>query len=330
MMIPESTQEAILRHLEGESREEDDRLILSFLEESEENKKFFFDIKAIWAADRVLTSDSLDSDYEAMLSRLNARIDAEQEEKPARPRRFFTKCLCIAASFAALVALTVFLVSDRSPLFNSKPVYATHINDTGDVESLVLPDGTEVWLVAGSKLEYLMSEKNKERNLILSGEGFFEVAKDSIRPFILQANNISVVALGTAFNVRAFPGSNYSEILLEEGSVVLKNSDGGNLVRLKPNQRATVRNTDNDIVISEMFASNFITSKYHMIMLNDVTEDQIVAHLEEHFGVKVSVSGRPSRKKYNISYRKKNTLEEVLEMLDFMTEKKWTAGHEQQ
>lgn len=326
MMIPESIQEAILRHLEGESREEDDRLILSFLEESEENKQFFFDIKAIWAADRVLNSESLDSDYEAMLSRLNARIDAEQEDKPARPKHFFTKCLSIAASVAALLALAVFMFNDKSSLFSSKPVYVTHINQTGDIESVVMPDGTGVWLVAGSKLEYLMGENLKERDIILSGEGYFEVAKDSLRPFTLHANNISVVALGTSFNVRALPGSDYSEILLEEGSVVLKNSDGNNLVRLRPNQKATVRNTDNDIVISDMFASNFITTKYHMILLNDVTEEEIKKHLEEHFGVKINVSGKQSRKKYNISYRKTNTLGEVLEMLDFMTEKKWTAS----
>lgn len=326
-MVPESTQKAILRHLEGTSQPEDDALILSFIEKSEENKRIFFDFKAIWTADKVLASDSLQTDFEQMLSRLNARIDAEQETETRRTRRNWTRILGMAASLAALLALAIGLIHYKSQTSGDRTVYVTHVNQSGDTESLVMPDGTRVWLVAGSKIDYAIAEDYPERKVILSGEGFFNVAKDTIRPFTIHAEKFSVVALGTSFNVRAMPSSEYSEVLLNEGSVVLKNAEGNSLVRLKPNQKATVRNTDNDIEITDMYASSFITGKYNLILLDDMDEEQIRKHLEARFGVTIRVEGNPSHRKYNISYRKTNTLEEVLEMLDFMTEKKWTADY---
>lgn len=88
----------------------------------------------------------------------------------------------------------------------------------GQRAELTLPDGTKVWLNAGSKLSY-PSFFEKERKVFLSGEGFFDVAKNEKVPFIVSTGTIDVKALGTQFNVFCYPGSDYIGVYLQQGSV---------------------------------------------------------------------------------------------------------------
>ncbi|WP_347394515.1 FecR family protein, partial [Parabacteroides leei] len=88
----------------------------------------------------------------------------------------------------------------------------------GQRAELTLPDGTKVWLNAGSKLSY-PSFFEKERKVFLSGEGFFDVSKNKKVPFIVSTRTMDVKALGTQFNVFCYPESNYTGVYLQEGSV---------------------------------------------------------------------------------------------------------------
>lgn len=88
----------------------------------------------------------------------------------------------------------------------------------GQRAELTLPDGTKVWLNAGSTLSY-PSVFQKERKVSLSGEGFFEVARNEQVPFIVSTGTIDVKVLGTKFNVFCYPGSDFASVYLQEGSV---------------------------------------------------------------------------------------------------------------
>lgn len=89
---------------------------------------------------------------------------------------------------------------------------------TGQRAELTLPDGTKVWLNAGSRLSY-PSFFERERKVFLSGEGFFDVAKNENVPFIVSTKTIDVKALGTQFNVFSYPESDYTGVYLQEGKV---------------------------------------------------------------------------------------------------------------
>lgn len=88
----------------------------------------------------------------------------------------------------------------------------------GQRAELLLPDGTKVWLNAGSRLSY-PSFFGKERKVFLSGEGFFEVAKNEKVPFIVSTHTLDIRALGTRFNVFSYPGSDYTGVYLQQGKV---------------------------------------------------------------------------------------------------------------
>lgn len=88
----------------------------------------------------------------------------------------------------------------------------------GQRAELTLPDGTKVWLNAGSKLSY-PSVFSGERRVFLSGEGFFEVAKNERCPFVVSTRTIDIKAIGTRFNVFSYPDGDYTGVYLQEGKV---------------------------------------------------------------------------------------------------------------
>jgi ferric-dicitrate binding protein FerR (iron transport regulator) len=107
----------------------------------------------------------------------------------------------------------------------------------------ILPDSSVVWLNAGSHIRYDNNFVQKNRDVYLDGEGFFSVKHDAEHPFIVHAANITVRALGTKFNVQAYPDENRIEATLISGKVLVK-IDGKpdqNII-LMPNEKLTVTN----------------------------------------------------------------------------------------
>ena len=108
--------------------------------------------------------------------------------------------------------------------------------DNGQRASVVLPDGTKVWLNSHTKLNYKSDYGVKERSVSLSGEAYFEVSKDTLRRFLVNAGDMEVEALGTAFNVKAYEEDDEVVTTLFEGSV--RTAVGKEFVILSPDESA--------------------------------------------------------------------------------------------
>ena len=134
----------------------------------------------------------------------------------------WTRRIGYAAAILILVVstsiLTYWYAQPEQTEFLSENVMNTVYAPAGQRAQLVLQDGTEVWLNAGSRLDY-PSAFAEERRVYLTGEGFFKVAKDKTRPFVVSTQTIDIKALGTEFNVLSYPKSKYAEVSLQEGSV---------------------------------------------------------------------------------------------------------------
>ncbi len=158
--------------------------------------------------------------------------------------------------FLASAAIMVSLISWF--LFNKTS--STAINDTanssnlsnkiiatpsGNRTKMVLPDGTQVWLNAESKLEYNPGYAKTNRDVTLSGEAYFDVVKNVDMPFIINTKKIHIKVTGTAFNVKAYPGEKVSETSLIRGRVeVTVNARPDDKYVLKPNQKLVIRDEE--------------------------------------------------------------------------------------
>ena len=113
--------------------------------------------------------------------------------------------------------------------------YNTLTVPAGGQYKIVLPDGTRVWLNAASSLKYPVTFTGSKRSVELTGEGYFEVAKDASHPFEVRALGSVVQVLGTHFNVNAYSNEPALRVVLAEGSVKLNES-----TLLKPGEQASI------------------------------------------------------------------------------------------
>lgn len=153
------------------------------------------------------------------------------------------------------------------------------------IEFVTLEDGSRISLRPNSSLfEIALSET--KRSYKIEGEGFFEVSKDADRPFSVQANNGTITVLGTQFNVSTW--GNETLVFLEEGSVRLDDDKNNSLI-LIPGEKAVISDSD----ISKAIAANIDESKDWLnneIIVNSTPLTQVVAELEHHYGITVSLA----------------------------------------
>lgn len=130
--------------------------------------------------------------------------------------------LRVAASIAALVLVTGVLVYLRLNSRNNSRAIAwkTIRNEGMGVQKITLPEGTVVWLNSRSSVSYpLAFLQQPQREIRLSGEAYFEVAGNAAHPFVVHADSLYTTVLGTAFTVKAWPGTNHIQVALLSGCV---------------------------------------------------------------------------------------------------------------
>ncbi|MBV4359252.1 FecR family protein [Pinibacter aurantiacus] len=153
-------------------------------------------------------------------------------------------------------------------------VYNTMSTPNGRQYQLVLPDGSKVWLNAASSITYPTAFKGKERNVTITGEAYFEIAKDHTKPFHVKVNDMDVQVLGTRFNINSYGDESQINTTLLDGGV--KVSRNQQVCVLKPGQQASMDNSELKVV-------------------NNVNLDQVMAWKNglfdfEHAGLKSVVS----------------------------------------
>lgn len=302
----------ISRYLRGDSTEEEIKALYSWLSESEENRQLFAGLSANISLHKNATDIDVDNQKEKMLSRLNARIDASEEKK--RRTSFFVWASGIAA--AAVVVLGLFLSRPaKSPA--SEDIILC--NNTEATHLYNLPDGSKVCLMPGTTISYNVSGAT-ERHIRLDGNGFFAIAKDSLRPMTVMTKDVNLRVLGTTFTVKSKQGYQDTEIVLETGSVRLTTPSGAPLVCLSPDQKAVFRSTTSDITIEPIAATPYVVSKYSIVSLTNATVVDIIEAIEKTFKVKVSIADSPDNKRYDFNFLKSDTPADVVKVLQLLTE----------
>lgn len=134
----------------------------------------------------------------------------------------------------------------------------------GKISNVLLPDGTKISLNAGSQLLFPQAFTGNERKVFLTGEAYFEVAKNKDKPFVVCTNSINVKVTGTTFNLRDHASDNETEVVLVEGEVSLKENKVfgflGKETKLRPNQRAVYDKQDKEVVVETNVDAGYYTS----------------------------------------------------------------------
>lgn len=166
--------------------------------------------------------------------------------------------------------------------------YNTLANPRGSrMIDMQLSDGSHVWLNAGSSITYPVSFIGSERKVELKGEGYFEVAKDAARQFIVTANGVSTVVLGTHFNIHAYEGQ--AKITLLEGSVqVARQGQLDKAVIIRPGQQAQASGATEIKVAGNIDLAAVMAWKNGVFNFDGMKVGEAMAELERWYDIAVT------------------------------------------
>jgi transmembrane sensor len=172
---------------------------------------------------------------------------------------------------------------------NEPMAYHTLTIPRGGQYKLTLPDGTKVWMNSESSIRYPVAFDEGERKVFITGEAYFEVAKDKKKPFRVVVNEIIVEALGTAFNINAYSNEPFFSATLVEGSILVSNGKTENM--LKPGQQAKISATVYKIDVVE--TNDIIAWKNNLFRFTNTSLDEIMRQVERWYDTEVVYESAP-------------------------------------
>jgi transmembrane sensor len=183
----------------------------------------------------------------------------------------------------------------------------------GGQYQLTLPDGTKVWLNAATTIKYPPAFGSKERTVTISGEAYFEVAKNEKKPFkVLMDDSTAVIVTGTHFNINAYQNEKEQQVTLLEGSVSVSNAN--NVTKLEPGTQALIKNKA--IRKDKVLDVEEITGwKDGLFVFHDATIEAIMMQLERWYDAKIIYKAN-IKQLFNANILRKEPLAKVLKLLE--------------
>ncbi|SHF90721.1 FecR family protein [Mariniphaga anaerophila] len=267
--------------------------------------------------------------YNALLNKIHHEINLRENEKKESKVVSLgkvTKWLTRAAAvfFIPLLGVVFYLLSERNiHLYQTAELAVDSIEIIAPIGSrtvVQLSDGTEVNLNYGSRIKYPRDFVGDIRGVTLTGEGYFDVARNPEKPFIVKAGRLNVKALGTEFNVNAYPDDNVIATTLVEGKVeiekVLSGSGVERLGAMLPGQHVAY-DTETDRVMSTTGnIDEYISWKEGKLVFDNTPIIDVTEKLGRMFNVDIQVAEEVRDLTYTVTF----TDDPLFLILDLMTE----------
>ena len=208
---------------------------------------------------------------------------------------------------------------DVKPLESVEVEYNTIEVPRGGIYSLVLSDGTKVFLNSDSRLKYPVTFNGEDRRVELSGEAFFEVVSDSLHPFIVHTRDMETRVLGTTFDIQAYPDELTTKTTLLTGRVLVSVNHLSLTETLKPGLQASWTKGTDKITVKEVNVATQALWRDGIIMLDDDELDDVMRMLARWYNVTYEFKGdRSVKHTFTGKVDRNEDLESVLKTLTLL------------
>lgn len=215
--------------------------------------------------------------------RLLARVKSTKVNDNGRSLIYYL--LRVAAVFVfvlSIAGLSIYIASETNLLYKSNWVEVS--TEAGQRSKVSLPDGSLVWINAGTIIKYCPNKN--ERKVSLNGEAYFEVTHSPDYPFIVETGDTKIKVLGTKFNVSHYSGSKITEASLLSGKIIMSLDKSDRVVDIRPGEKVTYNAETQALNKTEAIVQNDILWKQGVLVFENESFNDLIMKLERFYAVK--------------------------------------------
>jgi transmembrane sensor len=288
--------------------------INNWLAKDVENQKLFEEVYHIFTVSTILPP-SLTLDVQKAWDKVDQKIFIKS---PSRKLLLFRP---LHSSIAAIIVLGLLIFEIINNYRNDHCFarqYTEVITLPGQRTSVILPDGTKVWLNSASTVKYPSIFNKKDREIILTGEAFFEVHKDKSKRFRVNAGALKVDAYGTSFNIKNYPEENIQSVTVADGIVGISDNSG-EIKRIVRGDNISLNKKSGEIEFNKENPELIATWKNGELIFRNTPVEEVLKSLESWYGVRIIVD-KQIIDSHNYTFKiKTESFTEVLAMMQIMT-----------
>lgn len=271
----------------------------------------------LWVSSAV-ADDTQQYDVDQAFERFRKRTGLNQSGRQSYKWYRTWSVAAVAIVLLGLITVTAYWQGSRQIQSNFSDIVVEA--PLGSKTKLTLPDGSTVWLNAGSKMIYSQGFGVSDRRLAFQGEGYFEVEKNDEMPFLVQTHDVNVTVVGTKFNFRNYPEDEEAVVELLEGKVALENQLKEESVRyLSPNEKMVLHKATGKMDITSAKVKEATLWTENILLFDEDLLPDIVRELERSYHVQIEIENEDL--KQTRFYGQFNQLEQnIYEVLDMLVE----------
>jgi len=279
--------ELIIRHLAGETSSEEEKQLRAWLAELPENERYFEDLKKVFHLSSThLAQAKQEIDISVNQEWEKFKDTIEKKESPVRKlvsENQTRPWLRIAATLLLVIAsgftINYFIFRSTDVKFQT--------SDT--TQSFTLPDGSTIILNKHTELSYTSSFGETKRIVTLKGEAFFEIERDTQKPFVINIGNAEVVVLGTSFNVQGYDDRKEIEVTVQSGLVKFSVAEVNKVVKLEAGQRGIYSKASKDLKSDDSIDLNFMAWNTRKLVFTENDLRTVVETLNRTYQVNITL-----------------------------------------
>ena len=280
----------------------------------------------LWVSSAV-ADDTQQYDVDQAFERFRKRTGLDQSGRQSYKWYRTWSVAAVAIVLLGLITVTAYWQGSRQIQSNFSDIVVEA--PLGSKTKLTLPDGSTVWLNAGSKMVYSQGFGVSDRRLAFQGEGYFEVEKNDEMPFLVQTHDVNVTVVGTKFNFRNYPEDEEAVVELLEGKVALENQLKEESVRyLSPNEKMVLHKATGAMDITSAKVKEATLWTENILLFDEDLLPDIVRELVRSYHVQIEIENADL--KQTRFYGQFNQLEQnIYDVLDMLSETGKLKYHEE-
>jgi ferric-dicitrate binding protein FerR (iron transport regulator) len=293
-------------YLSGNASPEEVLRLESFVASSAENKKLFMSMKKAWTWSG-MTEPNVAFDVEMAWIETANQLFEQHQTIPIKSLKNRREWLTMAASifFLAVASFLIYQMVHRSG--------DHYVRTAANREVVNLDDGSLVTLNHESSLRYMPDKKNNIRRVDLTGDAFFEVARDVARPFVIQTDQVEIEVLGTSFYVDARATESELQVIVEAGKVAVRKGQAE--IIITAGEKAIYRKSDGQLIKQNNEDANFNALRTNTIVFNNSSMSEVAFVLNRQFSSKITLGNDELKSCELTSTFKDKSLNSIVEII---------------